>query len=325
MEFKNHLNFNQLSDDNTLSRNGVKIALRFVHLGEVNRSGRPIENSVVMSHFNRVQLAIDGVRSVLKQEMDGEFEVVVVDDCSKEDITPLIEEFKNDSRFSLVSLSANHGNESLPQNIGIHLSSGRRVSFLDSDDEYIGSDALVLMNESFNAHPEVVMACSDIVAQVRVDVRGTILGWIPEKLSIIEKPAPDLDDGFEYRMRRHHEYSQYELIEHPYYSGIRMMTREALYTAGGWPEDLHSVDDLGMVLHMNAIGRTMPVNHPLYLWKIHEANDSLTEYTLEVKKAIRDLIIRNIKIRGLSFADLKANCSSEFWDLYKITPQDLNE
>lgn len=324
MKFKDYLNFSHQLVSNTITRDGKKFYFKKLHLGGINQTKNVIKNSVILSHFNRINLLKDAIRSVLKQTINSDlFEVIVVDDASSEDLNPIMEEFKQDPRFSLIGLENNHGNESFPQNIGIHFSKGENISFLDSDDEYIGTESIQEMNLALDEHPNAVMACSDLVAQVRTEIRGTNLGWILDELELIKPPHVTLPSQFNYYQRSHKKYSAYDLFSHPYYSGLRMMRRDSLYKTGGWPEELHSADDVGIVLHMNYVGEIIPVNKPLYLWKIHGSNDDANEYTPAVKSAIRNCVLTNIKARNISFNDLQENCNLEFWKRYNFTPDEI--
>jgi glycosyltransferase involved in cell wall biosynthesis len=329
MNRKNHLNFEPKPGvRNTIVRESDEknVSFKTIHQGETNKLGKEIKNTVIISHFDRVDLVRDAVKSILNQILpDGQsFEVIVIDDCSNQDLQPVIAEFENDPRFSLYSLAKNHGDESLPQNVGIYFAKGEYVSFLDSDDEYIGTSALAEMNKVLDANPEATMACSDILAKVRVNVKNTLMSWI-ETLEKIEKPDNSLSDEYSYFQRSHKEYSTYDLLQRAYYSGIRMMRKSALEKIGGWNEKLGSNDDRGMVLDMHAEGGIVSVNLPLYLWKIHEANDSMDEMSDEVIQEIKEYLLLHAKHHGLSFNDLQNNCPQEFLDFYKFTKNDFGE
>lgn len=63
-----------------------------------------------------------------------EWELIVVDDASKDDTVDIVEDLtKQDSRINIIRLSQNNGS-AIARNIGIRMACGRYIAFLDSDD-----------------------------------------------------------------------------------------------------------------------------------------------------------------------------------------------
>src|SRR6202048_681176 len=90
--------------------------------------------SVVIPSFNRRELTLRAVKSVLTQTWKN-FEVVVIDDGSRSDqILPV--EIIDDRRFRLIRHPANLG-VSAARNTGVKESRYPLVAFLDSDDYWL--------------------------------------------------------------------------------------------------------------------------------------------------------------------------------------------
>jgi glycosyltransferase involved in cell wall biosynthesis len=90
--------------------------------------------TIVIPCFNRqadLQIAIESCRA----QTFGDFELVVIDDGSKEPLEDICKEF-GDDRIKYHRNPTNRG-VSYCRNIGIDLATGQYISFLDSDDVYL--------------------------------------------------------------------------------------------------------------------------------------------------------------------------------------------
>lgn len=90
--------------------------------------------SVVIPFFDRHKEVMKAVSSVLKQTFEN-YEIILVDDGSKDDIYEVEELAKNNSKVKLYRNKNNLG-ASRSRNIGIEKATGDYIAFLDSDDEF---------------------------------------------------------------------------------------------------------------------------------------------------------------------------------------------
>lgn len=90
--------------------------------------------SVVIPVFGRMGLLTRAIRSVLDQTHD-DLELILVEDPSSEDAASILNEF-NDDRITHIRNETRQG-VSTSRNLGIRISRGRYVAFLDSDDEWL--------------------------------------------------------------------------------------------------------------------------------------------------------------------------------------------
>ena len=87
--------------------------------------------SVVISTYNRANLLMEAIRSVLGQTF-RDFELIVVDDCSREDPKMMVDAFQ-DQRISYIRHEENKG-DAATKNTGIKAARGDYIITLDDDD-----------------------------------------------------------------------------------------------------------------------------------------------------------------------------------------------
>lgn len=88
--------------------------------------------SIIIPFFNRIPTLLEAINSVLSQSYTN-IEVLLIDDGSTDDLTPL--KRLNDSRIHYIYQE--HKGASAARNLGISLSSGEYIAFLDSDDIFL--------------------------------------------------------------------------------------------------------------------------------------------------------------------------------------------
>ncbi|WP_223701137.1 glycosyltransferase family 2 protein [Sutcliffiella deserti] len=89
--------------------------------------------SIITPTYNASKYILDTVCSVQAQTHTN-WEMIIVDDCSKDDTKDIIREvMKGDSRIKLIELVENAG-PAHARNVAINASGGEYIAFLDSDD-----------------------------------------------------------------------------------------------------------------------------------------------------------------------------------------------
>ncbi len=89
--------------------------------------------SVIIPTFNRANLLLRAIRSVLSQTYK-DFELIVIDDASEDNTREVVNGF-SDRRIKYIRLNERAGSAA-SRNIGIKTSRGKFLTFLDSDDEW---------------------------------------------------------------------------------------------------------------------------------------------------------------------------------------------
>jgi glycosyltransferase involved in cell wall biosynthesis len=90
--------------------------------------------SVIIPTHNRAELLRGAIASVMKQTFQ-DFEVIVVDDASKDNTPEVVHSFA-DNRIRYVRNEINKG-EGGSRNVGLRNASGDFIAFLDDDDEWL--------------------------------------------------------------------------------------------------------------------------------------------------------------------------------------------
>ena len=93
---------------------------------------KEIKISVVIPVYNRKR-DLDIALASLTNQTNKAFEVIVVDDGSSEDLTPVIEKYSGRLVLSFIRIE-NSGGPARPRNGGVSSARGEWISFLDSDD-----------------------------------------------------------------------------------------------------------------------------------------------------------------------------------------------
>ncbi|WP_341756961.1 MULTISPECIES: glycosyltransferase family 2 protein [unclassified Candidatus Tisiphia] len=90
-----------------------------------------IKISVIMPIYNRVNLSIESIRSVIAQTHQN-LELILVDDGSEDDVSALIKECNKDSRIKYIRKE--NAGPAAARNLAIKQASGQYIAFIDSDD-----------------------------------------------------------------------------------------------------------------------------------------------------------------------------------------------
>lgn len=87
--------------------------------------------SIIMPSYNTAEYVADSIRSVIAQTY-SDWELIIVDDCSKDDSVNVINSF-SDPRIRLLVNETNSG-AALSRNRALREAKGKWIAFLDSDD-----------------------------------------------------------------------------------------------------------------------------------------------------------------------------------------------
>lgn len=143
--------------------------------------------SIIIPAYNCEKYIADAINSCINQNYSN-IEIIVVNDGSTDSTKEIVEEFLVDPRVKLIN-QENQG-VSTARNVGINNSSGKYITFLDSDDT-LAPDTIRKNIDLFSLYPDVAWLFFPIQ---RIDMNGNAVDRIAnnmlpsfkyEKISII--------------------------------------------------------------------------------------------------------------------------------------------
>jgi glycosyltransferase involved in cell wall biosynthesis len=191
---------------------------------------RPPLVSVVIPTYNRWPMIAEAVESVLAQRFSA-FELIIVDDGSTDNTARLLSPC--DSRLKIFSQPRT--GVGAARNVGVAMSRGKYIAFLDSDD--LWAPAKLQIQTDFMERNSAVDICQ--TAEI----------WIRDGLRVNPKARHRKPTGDIFRR------SLELCLVSP--SAV-MMTKELFYLAGGFDESFPVCEDYDLWLRI-------AVGHPVYL------------------------------------------------------------
>lgn len=93
--------------------------------------------SIITPCYNAERFIRATIESIISQTYPN-WEMIIVDDCSKDNSAEIITEYANkDPRIRYFCTDKPSGSPTLPRNIGIQNANGRYITFLDADDIFL--------------------------------------------------------------------------------------------------------------------------------------------------------------------------------------------
>lgn len=217
--------------------------------------------TIAMPAYNARRTIRAAIRSVLAQTR-GDFELLVVDDGSRDDTPEQVERF-DDARVSL--LRQENAGPGAARNLAIRAGSGRYVSMLDSDDlwlpEYLETMAGILDRE-----PEIGLAYTD--AWVLDDATGRI-----RRTSAMHYQHPPPDPP-----RDPHAFLALLLTRGNFVFTSATVRREVLDRVGLFQSVLKPAEDFGLWLRIVAGGfEARRTDEKLAVYRKHPGSLSTNE------------------------------------------------
>lgn len=132
-----------------------------------------LTTSVIMPTYNRAELLVRAIHSVLPQLGEGD-EILVMDDGSSDDTAESVKPLGPRVRYFRLE----NGGPSRARNVGLQHATGDLIAFLDDDDEWFPFK-LMLQRATMVAYPEVVLSFTNFTVQFRDGRRAphALLSW----------------------------------------------------------------------------------------------------------------------------------------------------
>ena len=103
--------------------------------------------TIITPIFNAQNFIAETIESVIDQTYQN-WEMIMVDDCSTDNSRDIVKKYEvKDSRIKLIELEVNFGGPARPRNVGLDISKGDYLAFLDADDVWLENKLQVQISE----------------------------------------------------------------------------------------------------------------------------------------------------------------------------------
>ena len=103
--------------------------------------------TIIIPLFNAQNYISETIDSVISQTYQN-WELIIVDDCSTDNSAEIAKGYEvKDRRIKLIELNSNFGGPARPRNIGLDISNGEYLAFLDADDVWLQDKLQVQVRE----------------------------------------------------------------------------------------------------------------------------------------------------------------------------------
>ena len=234
--------------------------------------------SVVMAAYNGAAFIRETIDSVLAQTMP-DFEIVVADDCSKDDTLAVLATI-DDPRLRVVKASRN-GGPAVARNLAMAHARGRFIVGLDQDD-LCHPERFARQIAYLDAHPDVALVCSTIVMFEGVKER--------------RDPHPDLTDpdAIDWMMG----------LLNPLAWSTSMIRGEAARALDPFErDDYRFAEDFDLYTRIRTHGRIGRIAEPLVRYRLHPGGASQAYEEGMIRSAGKVLADRHAALLGSDAAE----------------------
>lgn len=230
--------------------------------------------SIVLPSYNGARYIRESIDSILQQTY-GDWELIIVDDCSDDCTLEIAREYeRRDRRIRVVH---NETNMKLPGslNIGFNYTVGKYLTWTSDDNMYL-PDALAVMADRLDSS-DVMMVCADEYA---------------------------VNDNGERRWDAALSYREDELCRKNTVGACFLYRREVYDSLGNYDTDLFCVEDYDYWLRIKErFGRIERIERVLYQYRYHEASlssmkrEKIRRALIQLRKKHLDYILDELKGR----------------------------
>jgi glycosyltransferase involved in cell wall biosynthesis len=133
-------------------------------MNKLNQKNKLI--SIVIPTFNSERTIINSINSILLQKLENQIEIIVVDDHSSDKTINLLKKIKLKKNFKLkIFLNKINKGSGFCRKIGIDMSSGYYIAFLDADDYWLENKLIKQINY-LESNPNINFTYSDYYREI---------------------------------------------------------------------------------------------------------------------------------------------------------------
>lgn len=206
--------------------------------------------SCLITCYNRETSILRAINSILNQSYQN-FEVIVIDDCSKDNSIEKIRSI-TDNRIRIIEHKINQG-QNAALNSGVRASKFEYLAFLDSDDVWL-PNYLQEMQQTYVSNPNVAFVYCSLINGPLWTLEGEnkyadVLnqGYLSSMISITAKKSAVVsingfdpryticqDDDFCFRLAQHYSFNVIRKPLAEVHGATDSMTRNIVKVAKGW-------------------------------------------------------------------------------------------
>lgn len=225
--------------------------------------------SVIIPTYNAagyIKACLESVFTQVGLNSKFSIEVIIVDDGSTDNTSEILSQYDDMVRYERIE---NSGAPAKPRNLGVEISSGEYIAFLDADDIWF-PHKLEVQVVAMESRPDIALLSSN--AQI-IDSDGRNTNKRVVSQEIVPK-----DYNFESLLR----------VNYLCTSGV-LVRSKVLRSAGSFNEDinLRAVEDYELWLRIAAGSAISFMDKPLVGYRIHAANISKADGILAETRLIR--------------------------------------
>lgn len=255
--------------------------------------------SIVIPMYNTEKFVGACLDSILAQTF-GDYEVIVVDDCSTDNSAAIIENYakrfaRGGVEFNLIRQQINSGGAAVPRNIGMKLSRGKYLMFIDSDDVITKTALREFYNAAEDFDADVVACEKWYQTPMNGDIADT------NSLTIIGPPAIKrisaatvVDDDMIKRVTELYQ------LQFSWSSCMKLIRRDFLFGNNFEIPNISGGEDTVFTCCLICSGaRYVRVPNVTYIYRIHNASSQHSATT--IKNLVHKWTVS--LIRGFQYLD----------------------
>lgn len=203
--------------------------------------------SVVIPLYNKAHTIRRTLASVLAQTFE-DFEVVIVNDGSKDEGVQVIRDFTSDPRVRIVD-QVNQG-VSVARNNGVAAAKSDWIAFLDGDDEWY-PDYLKTVKIAMDRFPDVGMICCGRYEKMF----GPDGSEVSSRIAVAQKYAGKIQE--------------IDYFENPHvftHTSTSLVHKEAFYKAGQFPSEIKYQEDFALFYSVGLVTKVAYCGFPLGIY-----------------------------------------------------------
>ena len=198
--------------------------------------------TVYITNYNYGKYITRSIKSVLGQTLKN-FELIIIDDGSKDNSRKIIDKYKNNQK--IITVFQKNKGLIVSNNLALRLARGKYILRLDADD-WLDLHALEIMSSILEKNSKVGMVFPDYYL---VNIKGEIINSV-----------------------RRHDFRKVRLFDQPAHGACTMVRKENLIDIGGYDEEFNCQDGYYLWLQFIKKYKIRNVNLPLFFYRQHRTS-----------------------------------------------------